>query len=457
MTYAWQVYEGDVRTLIRPLRKHVYGAQAFDAVLCDPPYELGFMGKSWDRTGVAFDKRTWALIRSLCKPGAHLLAFGGTRTAHRLFVAVEDGGFEIRDSLAWLYGSGFPKSLDVSKAIDKAAGAEREVVGVRPGHEEFVGRTDAHSAGARCDGWDRPWKADPEKVKAHHLATAPASPLAKTWAGYGTALKPAYEPIVLARVPLDGTMVENVTKWGCGALAIDDCRIATDWSERPESWKRSGHSKKPDAEKIAAPAGQGIECHPKGRWPANVLLDEEAAALLDAQTGTLTSGSSDGFQGEVTKSVALGAKRNQIRPEVIYADSGGASRFFYTAKASREDRNHGLTHLPKHSPGEMVNRKEGSAAMQSPRTGAGRLSGAQNIHPTVKPTDLLEYLAKLILPPKRATPRRLFVPFAGSGSEMIAALRAGWDEVVGIELEYASLCRERLTHADKSHQAELFG
>lgn len=326
----WSLIEGDVRT--------VDLGSGFDGVLCDPPYELGYMGRAWDRSGVSFDPQTWARILDACKPGAHMLAFGGTRTMHRITCAIEDGGWQIRDALMWLYGSGFPKSFNVSKAM---AGED-----------------------GRLDGGC--------------VAVAERA----AWDGYGTALKPAYEPIALARAPLVGGVVENVLKFGCGALAIDACRVG-------------------------------------GRWPANVLLDEDADALLDAASS------------------ARGV-------------SGGASRFFYTAKASREDRTHGLRHMPAVPPTEMVGRAKGPF---SPRP-ACRM---QNPHPTVKPTDLLEYLAKLILPPRRDTPRRLLVPFAGSGSEMIAALRAGWDEVVGIEIEYAAIARERLAHADKSHQTEMFG
>jgi len=287
--------------------------------------------------------------------------------------AIEDAGFEIRDCLAWLYGSGFPKSLDVSKALDRAAGAEREVIGIDPESK----RRNKNSP--KFDG-----------VVMQHYAkmgdvpiTAPATDAARQWAGYGTALKPAFEPCVLARAPLDGTVAANVTAHGCGALAIDAGRIGVGSDKTPAPTRRGESA--PTFTSTETLGGDDTV----GRWPANVLLDAQAAAMLDASA------------------------------------SETPSRFFYTSKASRDDRDHGLLR-------------------------------ERNGHPTVKPTDLTEYLARLILPPRRATPRRLLVPFAGSGSEMIGALRAGWDEVVGVELVYFDLARERLTGANTSHQENLF-
>jgi len=390
----WTLIAGDVR--------EVDLGEGFDAVLCDPPYELGFMGRAWDRSGVAFTPDTWARVLAACKPGAHLMAFGAPRNYHRLACAIEDAGWEIRDSLMWLFGSGFPKSLDVSKAIDKAAGAERQVVGRR---------TD-RAATPKQDIRGGNYMAGVNGAIDCSAITAPATDAARQWSGYGTALKPAYEPIVLARAPLDGTVAHNATAHGCGALAIDAGRVG-------------------------------------GRWPANVLLDEEAAAMLDAQSGTLTSGSR--ASGEFGM---MGFGGNGVQPMLAIAgDSGGASRFFYTAKASREDRDHGLKAAPLQMRRSSMNHGNGQS---DTRIDGGKTAIGRNPHPTVKPTDLIEYLARLILPPARSTPRRLLVPFAGSGSEMIGALRAGWDEVVGVELVYADLARERLTHADKAHQTALF-
>ncbi len=341
----------------------------FDALLTDPPYGFRFMGKRWDYD--VPNVEVWREALRVLKPGAPLLSFGGTRTYHRIAIGIEDAGFELRDCLMWLYGSGFPKSLNVGN-------------------------------------------------------------------GYGTALKPAWEPCILARKPLDGTVAENVAKWGVGGLAIDACRIATDWSDRPESWKRSGHSAKPDAEKIAAPPGIGITCHSEGRWPANLALDEDAAAMLDAQTGTLKSGARKG------SSSAHEGRIFGLHGGPSVSSEGGASRFFYCAKVSTREREFGCEALPKRTAGEMTDSNEDDARLESPRTGAGRGGGARNHHPTLKPIALTTWLARLILPPTRGA--SLLVPYSGAGSEMIGALMAGWSQVFGIEgdKEYVEIAHARV-------------
>jgi hypothetical protein len=295
--------------------------------------------------------------------------------------------------------SGFPKSLDISKALDKAAGSERTVVGIKPGHEDFVNRTDAHAAGGRADGWNRAWKDNPEAVRNSHMLTAPATESAQRFSGYGTALKPAWEPIIVAMKPCDGTFAENALKWGVAGLNIDGGRIPVEDAD----YARNCSGDRGYADNRTRGAGfamGGGSANDSGRWPANVILDEESAAMLDEQTGELTSGAnptrrgSDKFRGVYS---AFAGQRGCIAHRG--KDTGGASRFFYCAKPSRRER------------------------------------GEYNTHPTVKPVTLTEYLAKLLLPPERETPRRIVVPFSGSGSEIIGALNAGWDEAVGIERE----------------------
>jgi DNA modification methylase len=445
-----------------------------DAIVCDPPYGLEFMGKEWDRlwhqsgksvepfkgTNVfanpprygANSKAMQAWHEAWCveayrvlKPGGHLLAFGGTRTHHRLMVAIEDAGFEIRDCLMWLYGSGFPKSLDVSKAIDKAAGAEREVVG--PSTRHGGGNDNLYDYGKGLQTMGNGVVPD---------ITAPATDLAREWDGWGTALKPAWEPIVMARKPLAGTVAANVQAFGTGALNIDGCRIGTTdklgggaektvaIDGKGEGWQRPW-MRDPDAvgahtERVRANV---IKAESLGRWPANVVLDEDAAALLDAQSGTTggtyvdrkgapkpigngwrmaqrgteygdTGGASRFFKnvkGTRQSGFAdVGAPKGDPFPNgPMYADEGGASRFFYTAKASRAERNKGL-------------------------------GDDRNVHPTVKSLDLMQWLVRLVTP-KGGT---VLDPFAGSGSTLVAADREGFN-AIGIELdpEYAEIARRR--------------
>ena len=309
-----------------------------DSIVTDPPYGLSFMGKGWDKgvPGVEF----WAEALRVAKPGAHLLAFGGTRMVHRLAVAIEDAGWEIRDRVHWVYGSGFPKSHDVSKAIDKAAGAEREVVGTK------ISRQPTGNAYAQ-DKWTQ------EHGSSHEMSiTAPATPEAQRWDGWGTALKPAVEPIILARKPFKGTVAANVLEWGTGAVNVDGCRVG-DEIVTINTWDNG-----------AKPFGDGAGNpytgrQQTGRFPANLIHD----------------GSDDATAG-----------------------MGDASRYFYCPKASKKDRGEG------------------------------------NNHPTVKPTDLMRYLCRLITPPNGT----ILDPFMGSGSTGKAAVLEGFG-FIGCDLDIESV------------------
>jgi len=303
-----------------------------DSVVTDPPYELGFMGKKWDSSGIAYDVSVWEECLRVLKPGGHILAFGGSRTWHRLAVAIEDAGFEIRDSIAWMYGSGFPKSLDVSKAIDKKLGAEREVVGY-------------YTVGGNA--------LTPLKEKGGTfgvgVASSPSGQLpitsagsdeGKQWEGWGTALKPAFEPIVVGRKPFakGSTVAANVLLWGVGGLNIDASRVeAKDQAVLDAAVKRmSGNSVEGALNMAGKSTIQPVSA--QGRWPANVILDEYSAGLLDEQSGVTASktqgrGQSFGMFGE------RGETEDTVRG---HTDSGGASRFFYCAKASKRDRNEGV-------------------------------------------------------------------------------------------------------------------
>ena len=380
------IYHGDCRDIMEGQLPDNW----VDSIVTDPPYELGFMGKGWDGSGIAYNTEVWENAYRILKPGGHLLAFGGTRTWHRLAVAIEDAGFEIRDSIAWMYGSGFPKSLDVSKAIDKAAGAEREPG--KPGpYSARRPRQHVEAVSAYQDGVGDAGSA---------LITAPATPAAQQWQGWGTALKPAFEPIVVARKPLIGTVAENVLAHGTGALNIDGCRIGTELIvSRGGIASGSGNF-------VGGPNIDRTPTTSTGRWPANVILDESQAAELDKQSGVSTSVGIAQFKPR--KVYNADADGYDITgSEIGYGDTGGASRFFYCAKANKKER--------------------------------PNVDGVA--HPTVKPLKLMEYLCRLVTPPGGT----ILEPFAGSGTTIEAALNEGFN-VIGIEMtdEYLPLIMARI-------------
>ena len=379
------VYHGDCLEVLAELPD-----ASVDAVVTDPPYELGFMGKGWDASGIAYRVDLWAECLRVLKPGGHLLAFGGTRTWHRLACAIEDAGFEVRDSIAWMYGSGFPKSLDVSKAIDKAAGAERQVIGPhRYAHLKTGGSHSEHSVGLG------------KRLGAEMVETAPATDAAREWSGWGTALKPAHEPIVVARKPLVGTVAANVLEHGTGALNIDACRIASPDGVPMFAQKGRDSANGIYGDGLNGSKSLGERDYTTGRWPANVVLDEDQAAELDRQSGV--------SQSRIGKprGAAAGKGWGMTATGAEYDDNGGASRFFYVAKAPARER-------PK---------VDGTA------------------HPTVKPLTLMRWLCRLVTPPDGV----ILEPFAGSGTTVEAALLEGF-HVVGIEREadYLPLIQARL-------------
>jgi DNA modification methylase len=373
---------------------------SIDSIVTDPPYELGFMGKKWDSSGIAFNVEVWQQALRVLKPGGHLLAFSGSRTYHRMVVAIEDAGFEIRDQIMWIYGSGFPKSHDVSKAIDKAAGAERQVI-----REKTYELTDGGGYSGNLNT-SKP-RSDSAEI------TAPSTPEAQQWQGWGTALKPAHEPIVVARKPLTGTVAENVLEHGVGGLNIDGCRIAGEVPSKPQPILGN-------KERVTYGGGLGrngeMSQSSLGRWPANIIFDEQAAELLDEQ-------------------------------------SDNVSRFFYCAKASKRDRNEGLEGLPIKQVGTYA-QDEWSRKNMGNTPDAERKATA-NFHPTVKPTSLMRYLVRLVTPPKGL----VLDPFMGSGSTGKACALEHFD-FVGIELnaEYIKICKARIENAlqEKEQQQELF-
>jgi DNA modification methylase len=387
-----------------------------DSIVTDPPYELGFMGKKWDSSGIAYSVELWQQCLRVLKPGGHLLSFGGTRTWHRVAVGIEDAGFEIRDSMAWLYGSGFPKSLDVSKAINKAAGVEYEA---KPASGVgFMNSSD--------DGYN---------TTLNQLSqVGESTPEAQQWQGWGTALKPAFEPIVVARKPIEGTVANNVLKWGTGGLNIDGSRIGT--GEGVVTFDRAARKEEGNSYDLGTVTG--VRPSNQGRWPANIILDPYTAELLDEQSGTLKSGELKAGRPVAHTNVDF-MKGLDTHTYSSQSNSGGASRFFYVAKASKRDRNEGLDELPQVVGGSMTGKeyRENKPTNHPVR---------QNFHPTVKPTTLMEYLIKLVTPPGGT----VLDPFTGSGSTGKAAILQGFD-FIGIEMteEYLPIIEGRLKHAEQ--------
>jgi site-specific DNA-methyltransferase (adenine-specific) len=413
---------------------------SIDAVVTDPPYELGFMGKSWDSSGIAYNVEVWRQCLRVLKPGGHILAFGGSRTWHRLAVAIEDAGFELRDSIAWIYGSGFPKSLDVSKAIDKAAGVEREVV--TEVVEDLFGERE--ETVENVAGKTSIWNSDGNG--GNSAITEPATYDAKKWQGWGTALKPAFEPVVVGRKPLTGTVAANVLEWGVGGLNIDGTRIAG------ESWSRPPQSENDIYGKYEPVA---TESNPAGRWPSNVMLDEFTAGLVDQQSGvsksakpsaSISYGSGVDTGGNSVLGNGLSASVPNVAP---YGDTGGASRFFYVAKASKRDRNEGLDGLPEQRI-EVGDERPSGTSWE--RRGKKQDAPRANFHPTVKPTELMRNLIRLVTP----FGGTVLDPFTGSGSTGKAAILEGM-QFVGCELtpEYLPIIEGRINYAVSVKEHEL--
>ncbi|CAB4157792.1 DNA methylase N-4/N-6 [uncultured Caudovirales phage] len=378
-----------------------------DSIVTDPPYELGFMGKSWDASGVAYDVTVWRECLRVLKHGGHLLSFGGSRTYHRMACAIEDAGFQIRDQIMWVYGSGFPKSLNISKAIDRAAGAERVETGLPNGMNSCLG-------GSACKCKTDGLKFSPTK---HSANTLPATAEAEVWDGWGTALKPAHEPIVLARKPLVGTVANNVLVHGVGGLNIDGCRVEYPEGEvdfdRVQRQQADGSGNTiSNAFGASALVGTEIKTYKEnGRFPANFIHDgsDEVLELFPSD-----------------------------KPDQ------SASRFFYCAKASKKDRNEGLDGMPSQRRASLQ-RSDRDCELDD-LSERFRTEPAANFHPTVKPTDLMRYLCRLVTPQNGT----VLDPFTGSGSTGKAAVLEGFN-FIGVEQseEYIKIAQARIESAKK--------
>lgn len=399
----------------------------FDGVVTDPPYGISFMNKKWDYD--VPNVELWAEVLRVLKPGGHMLCACGTRTQHRMAVNIEDAGFEIRDIVSWWYGSGFPKSLSIDKAIDKQAGekgtrgdfiSKDHAIKRKPGNERMH------------EGYQRPWRDDPDTEDRNARIYIPSTEAAKQWTGFGTALKPACELWTLARKPLsEKTVAENVLKYGTGGINIDGCRISTDevitnHSRGAEAAISKGKYGDSEAQETHQTNGQQL-----GRFPANLVfscdcegLHEEGCPVgeLDRQSGVLTSGNRTGHRNFPKTKNSFGSF--ELKDELpSMGDTGTASRFFYVAKASKTERNRGLEGMEKKYKGENLGQLGGLTGSGNPRN-----YYSENAHPTVKPVTLMRYLCRLITPPKGI----ILDPFNGSGSTGVAAALE-WFEYVGIE------------------------
>lgn len=353
-------------------------AESVDAIVCDPPYEIGLMGKAWDSSGVTYQPSTWEAALRLLKPGGHLLAFGAARTYHRLGVAIEDAGFEIRDSLHWFYGSGMPKSRDVAKAIDGMLGAERDVVGSRSSRVTEKNVWGAHVASGMHREGEHTWE-----------VTAPKSAEGKQWAGWGTALKPGHEPVVLARKPFTGTVAANILEYGTGGLNIDGCEIGSAGGSRTVSSRAVSEPK--ERTTFQPIRDYEREMKESGRWPTNALLTHSIECLSEGVGNTMTL-------------CVEGCPARQLDES---ADR--PARFFYCAK---------------------------------PRTREKVAGTMRNLHPSVKPVDIMAWLIRLVTPPGGI----VLDPFLGSGTTGCAAMVEGVG-FVGIEqdADYFALARDRIS------------
>jgi site-specific DNA-methyltransferase (adenine-specific) len=484
---------------------------SIDAIVTDPPYGLGnadpdyimsalkmwiegdrehipagkgFMGKQWD----AFvpPPAVWDECFRVLKPGGHILVFAGTRTQDLMGLSVRMAGFEIRDSISWIYGSGFPKSLDISKALDKMAGAEREVIGRNPNSRENATKENTlYESGT---------------VGKTDFITAPATDAAKQWAGWGTALKPALEPIIVGRKPLsEKNVASNVLKWGTGGINIDGSRVGNE--ERTDTITENGFGSN-FMDDGWVPSGKSYEKTVTGRFPANLIFThaedcvevgvvEESYAInkteewtgfgqkerpdyesseqkvstvlyecvdgcpvkeLDEQSGNRPGGTFPAKRGQaVNTSFASGQETPGGQRQM--GDSGGASRFFYVAKANKKDRNEGLDGLMEK--GKVYNGTSEDSAGKAPGSVEDKFSTKPqtNFHPTVKPTSLMEYLVALVCPVGGV----VLDPFTGSGSTGKAAIRKGM-KFVGIEMtdEYLPIIKGRLEHEINQKNGSLF-
>ena len=409
------IFNGDNIQVLKTLPDN-----SVDSVVTDPPYGISFLGSQWDYDVPSVE--LWKECYRVLKPGGYLLSFGSSRTYHRMAVKVEDAGFEIRDQIMWIYGSGFPKSHNVGKSVDKLQGNERVFSSNNPNHRES----------------DALYKLGFQGGKGNGIITKGQS----DWEGFGTALKPAHEPIVMARKPFKGSVAKNVLKWATGGINIDDCRIEFEDSKNPATnplYRQENDYKMPKkgeaSNGVVSFTSSKNKISSLGRFPANIIFDEEAGMVLDEQSGITSQG-----HWSKTKTTGFGKFGNG---KTIYNGigkkdelKGGASRFFYCPKPSKKEKEEGLENLED----KLLSRVNKGGLENDPRW---EPKLRKNNHSTVKPVKLMRYLIRLVTPRIGGT---IIDPFFGSGTTGKSALREDNDyKFIGIEKEkeYFNIAVER--------------
>lgn len=502
----YKLYEGDMRDMLEVIEPN-----SIDAILTDPPYELGFMNCKWDNSGIAFQKETWRKCYDALKSGGHMLVFGGSRTFHRIACAIEDAGFEIRDTIMWIYGSGFPKSMDISKQIDKRSATSLSWFGnyleqvlkdknmsIKELAEKggFYGEINHGGSVSNwikgkniptveqfnkiCEILDLPFEkieeAEREVIKQREKLesyqykgnnvyqtngnkekimldiTIPSTDLAKQWDGWGTALKPSFEPIIVARKPFKGSLVDNIIDNGVGGINIDECRIELNGDKKTRCGCKTREDNISHLKFRASQTNK--EDNSCGRFPANTILTYDDSDFGEVCSGFPYTSSGKGkiihkdfskHNGSMMHNSTLNGEAGVFDNFYIApSDSGSASRYFYCAKASKRDRDEGLEEFEEKLGIRSNAPRENETVKTKPR---------RNIHPTVKPTSLMQYLVRLVTP-KGGT---VLDPFNGSGSTGKACMYENADrnanyKYVGIELteEYLPIAKARIEFAEKN-------
>lgn len=525
----YKLYQGNMLDMLDVIEK-----EGIDSIVTDPPYELNFMSKGWDNAGVSFQSDTWKKCYEVLKDGGYLLAFGGSRTFHRIACAIEDAGFEIRDTIMWLYGSGFPKSMDISKQIDKRGGESTSWFGEYLKNtlkeknmtysdlaKHFLSKTGGITGCVHnwvegknmptieqfnkiCEILDLPFKkmeeaereviGQKEKLESYKYKgnnvyqtngdkektildiTIPSTDLAKQWQGWGTALKPSFEPIIVARKPFKGSLVDNVIKNGVGGINIDECRVENNGEKIAvaKGFQNTNYSSQFGNENFRFKQ-VNTELKEQGRFPANTILtydetdfDEVCGGFPNTKSGELKIGHKRGSTGTAIRTAGGIITKN------FGGDSGSASRYFYNAKASKKDRDEGLDEFEIKGAEELLNREENSdgASWNDKYSSGNAFAGAgcpkKNTHPTVKPTSLMQYLVRLVVP----NGGTILDPFNGSGSTGKAVMYENKErnknyKYIGIELteEYLPIAKARIEYVynlaeeeeeDKQKQMTIF-